>query len=648
MTGTFIVLEGSDGSGKTTQFRLLQARLRALGYDVEVFDFPRYDQDSSHFIRKYLNGDYGRPADVSPYSASLFYALDRFEAAADIRKTLSAGKIVLSDRYVGSNMAHQGSKIDAAAQLRGYFVWNDNLEYRLLGIPRPTISIYLRVPADISYDLMAKRAVRSYTDKVRDGHEADLNHLQKTVKTYDLLCQLFPKDYIAIDCTDNQKILGIAEINDRIWEVVKPLLPASRPHRPKSLTVNINEPVMPAIHAKKTAKRDGLTTKGDKVLIFESRNVSLLALASVIANPVKLEMTPSKDYFTPSSLPANLQKFYKESLEHLSKLQNQLRAGLHKHDNTPNEQILAAVASIRPLASLYNIRILATHQAAGDLIDELALSSLKEARWLGDQLAAAAKNMWPATQALRGHTPPEAVRKIIAEISKNHLPQKIDGASEPVRLLQALPRNEFEILADGIYPFSNLSKSDIENELDSWSYEQKSQALSAIVAKPTLSREICYRLDAICDFLSFQTMRSSSIGYDFSLQPPTPRYGYDMPKIIEDAGLEDTFMECFDESLKLYSTLQSKSSQENASYATLTGHKIRMQFNLKAADLSQALHSGSPKPDTYLKLLEEIQEKVSSAHPIIWASLSKGKENAPILDKPKTRRTRSKKRVRPS
>src|SRR5438309_125915 len=109
-SGIFIVLEGADGSGKATQFRLLAERLRAVGYDVAVFDFPRHDRPSSHFVRSYLNGEYGPAKEVSPYTASLFYALDRFEAAPAIRQALSEGKVVLSNRYVGSNMAHQGAK----------------------------------------------------------------------------------------------------------------------------------------------------------------------------------------------------------------------------------------------------------------------------------------------------------------------------------------------------------------------------------------------------------------------------------------------------------------------------------------------------------------------------------------------------------
>src|SRR5437868_8335619 len=138
--GAFIVIEGSDGSGKSTQFNLLKERLKAIGYDVAVFDFPRYDEQSSYFVRQYLAGAYGPAMAVSAYTASLFYAMDRFAAAKDIRKALRQGKIVLANRYAGSNMAHQGAKFKDPVEQRGFFVWEDNLEFQLLNIPRPDVS----------------------------------------------------------------------------------------------------------------------------------------------------------------------------------------------------------------------------------------------------------------------------------------------------------------------------------------------------------------------------------------------------------------------------------------------------------------------------------------------------------------------------
>src|SRR5690606_22484531 len=114
--GIFIVIEGTDGSGKGTQFKLVTDHLRAKGYNVATFDFPQYDLPSSYFVKKYLNGEYGSADEIGPYTSSLFYALDGYEAAPAIRQALEEGKIVLANRFTGSNMAHQGTKILSAEQ----------------------------------------------------------------------------------------------------------------------------------------------------------------------------------------------------------------------------------------------------------------------------------------------------------------------------------------------------------------------------------------------------------------------------------------------------------------------------------------------------------------------------------------------------
>lgn len=223
--GTFLVIEGTDGSGKGTQFKLLVDRLKSQGYDVAAFDFPQYGEPSSFFVQEYLNGRYGTAEEVGPYTGSLFYALDRYHAAPRIRQALQEGKIVLANRFTGSNMAHQGTKFKHAEERRGYFIWLDNLEFQMLKIPRPHKSFVLRVPAETAQQLVDQKEQREYTDKKRDLHEADLDHLKKSVEVYDDLCQLFPKDFTRIDCVRGNKLMDIESIGDHLWKTIEPLLP---------------------------------------------------------------------------------------------------------------------------------------------------------------------------------------------------------------------------------------------------------------------------------------------------------------------------------------------------------------------------------------------------------------------------------------
>lgn len=222
--GAFIAVEGTDGSGKGTQFKLLVERLEAHGYEVETFDFPQYEQPSSYFVREYLNGSYGSIGEVGPYTASLFYALDRFEAAPRIRKAIEDGKIVLANRYVGSSMAHQGTKFQHAEERRGYFIWLDNLEFEMLRIPRPDFSFVLRVPPETSQKLLRDRAAAG--GRELDIHELDLSHLTRAAEVYEDMCQLFPRDFVRVDCARDGELIDIKTIHEILWQKLGAVIPA--------------------------------------------------------------------------------------------------------------------------------------------------------------------------------------------------------------------------------------------------------------------------------------------------------------------------------------------------------------------------------------------------------------------------------------
>ncbi|MCB0591930.1 MAG: thymidylate kinase, partial [Saprospiraceae bacterium] len=221
--GLFIVIEGTDGSGKSTQYKKLRKHLADSGYEVVDMHFPRYKEDSSYFVRQYLAGKYGSSDDVGPFTGSLFYALDRYQASNEIRNALSEGKIVLCDRFVGSNMAHQGTKFSNAEERRGYFIWLDNIEFITLGIPRPDLNFVLNTPLDIIVRrLNAKKQSSEAIQK--DIHETNENHISKSIEVYKDLCNLFPKDFQRIDSYRGNEKLTVDEIHNLIWEKVTPML----------------------------------------------------------------------------------------------------------------------------------------------------------------------------------------------------------------------------------------------------------------------------------------------------------------------------------------------------------------------------------------------------------------------------------------
>ncbi len=220
--GRFIVIEGVDGSGKTEQFKLLTARLEKGGDKVTRFDFPQYGKPSAYLVEEYLNGKLGTAEEVGPYRASLFYALDRYQASFELRKKLAEGSMVVSNRYVGSNFAHQGGKFNDKGERRKYFEWNYNLEYIILGIPKPDVSIILHVPAAMAQQLVDKKGAREYLSGSKcDIHEADLRHLQNAEEAYLEMASLFPKDFFFIECVEEGKLLTIEAIHAKVWEAVK-------------------------------------------------------------------------------------------------------------------------------------------------------------------------------------------------------------------------------------------------------------------------------------------------------------------------------------------------------------------------------------------------------------------------------------------
>ncbi len=179
MKGTIISIEGTDGAGKHTQQQLLAESLKKKGYEVFEQSFPHYESDSSAPVKMYLGGEFGSSADcLDAYQASVLYAVDRM---CTYKKTLEPhyenGKILLFDRYVQSNFIHHCSKIEDEEEKDEFIKWEEDLEYNLLGIPKPNLIFFIEMPVEKSFEL-AKARVDYKTGRKKDIHEEDPNHLK--------------------------------------------------------------------------------------------------------------------------------------------------------------------------------------------------------------------------------------------------------------------------------------------------------------------------------------------------------------------------------------------------------------------------------------------------------------------------------------
>ena len=223
MIGKFIVIDGTDGSGKATQAEILIKRLEQEGQSVFKTSFPQYGKKSAGLIEEYLNGAFGSAEEVGPYRASVFYACDRYDGSRAIKQALDEGKIVIADRYALSNMAHQGGKIDDASERQKFFAWLENLEFSIFQIPRPDLNLILHVAPEIGQRLVDNKDERVYlNDGKRDLHEADINHLKKAEKIYLELSRL-PETKL-VECVENGEIMTREKIAELVWEEVKTLI----------------------------------------------------------------------------------------------------------------------------------------------------------------------------------------------------------------------------------------------------------------------------------------------------------------------------------------------------------------------------------------------------------------------------------------
>ena len=221
--GKFIVIDGTDGSGKTTQTALLKEWLEYSGLAVETISFPQNDTKSAGLVEEYLEGKYGEAKEVSPYTASVFYAVDRFDASFKIKKYLREGKIVLADRYVTSNLAHQGGKIDNKLDRNTFYDWVRNFEYKLFNIPKPDAVFILHVETEISQSLALMNHEEDWQGKTNDIHEKSVDHLRQAEKIYLELSLIYPEIKV-IKCTRNARIMPKDEISEMLWAQVRPLL----------------------------------------------------------------------------------------------------------------------------------------------------------------------------------------------------------------------------------------------------------------------------------------------------------------------------------------------------------------------------------------------------------------------------------------
>lgn len=455
MTGKLISLESTNYELLEKTARFLTLQLRSEGYAVEHLSFPQRAHTSAHFVNSLERGQYG---EVNPYIAAMFYALDRYEAAATIRGHLAQGSHVICAGYIGTTLASLGAHLSDASTRKGFYLWADSLETGTFGIPRPDTSLVI----------------------------------SEEVATLTELTELFPKDY--------QLVHDPAKVRE-VLSIIQPQVVAK--HRPP--------------------EDDTRTTSW--FTAFKNGNV---------------EPRPTKGNYTPPKLSSNAKKLYIDGLHELAELRNIAAKKL------PGQKELID-SYLMPLGQKVSSNVVGRPQ----------------------------KKMLSTFTALVD----QHISGSYGSVTKNQF-----------KLLHVAPRNELAILSNILLQQTTLSIADIESELSTVSMEAKTRMLQAYLAEldrdmadPAPLNGALVTIAATMSYYDLQKLTSELSTIRFTLQVPSPRWGFEVPKQLE--SISEEVEACFDCSLSLYSQLEAVGALEAAGLVTLIGHNAQCVMSLTGQDV---------------------------------------------------------------
>lgn len=218
------VIEGTDGSGKQTQVERLCKRLEEEGRPYLKVSFPRYENPSSSLVKMYLAGEFGtNPNDVSPYTASVLYAVDRYAAyKQDIEKAIAEDKIIVLDRYTTANMVHQTAKISSEEEKEKFLDWVWDFEMNIMGLPKPSKVFFLKVAPEMVSKLIKNRQNKINGEDKKDIHERDENHLRAAYEAGVYVAEKY--GWHKVECVEAEQMRTIEDIHEEIYKEVEKMI----------------------------------------------------------------------------------------------------------------------------------------------------------------------------------------------------------------------------------------------------------------------------------------------------------------------------------------------------------------------------------------------------------------------------------------
>lgn len=738
--GKYIVLEGPEGVGKTTQLLELTRRLQAAGLPVRTLREPDSQTDLTARAIRQLTQDPRYP--MNTRTEVLLYNAARSQSLQVIQQSIDHGVYCLVDRNYLTTLAVQ---YYGRGDVPDYDTINGIINFAVDGI-EPDLCVVLDAPVD---ELKKRLEGRNAGERFDD---LDAAFLERVRAGY--LWEAKQRDLPVVYANED-----VDKVADKIWDFVSKNL--------STRNANVNTPSEPAsikqIIEQKTLSSDDLPQKSAQPLVKKLENGSYTVteagqqyLESTVTDPTgdvysftdnlspvtisaamarlsrrgddmritildefankvdkdsqllkrvitaygddsvqqlsgvhmvvenasnlltkKLEWGrlaayleqstryiyfDQKDsegkykYFVPQNFKGSVKEQYIEAMDTIfdlySVMVRKLTDYIRSTSTVPETerdvawkgatraQACDAIRPVLPVATKSTVGIFASGQALESLIMHLQSDELLEAQIVGDKLLIEGRKVIPmfleradkpdrggAMIAYRSNT-----HRQVKELTKKYLPDNYAMApSDDVTLVDYWPKNELLLVPDMLYEHSNQPLEQIQSEVNDWPYDRKIEIFKAYMGERLNRRhrpgraleKAHYSWDLVCDYGIFRDLQRHRMVDDLNWQLLTPRYGYEIPKLVEEAGLSEQFEACFDISLKLYSLLQKAGYVLEAQYATLLGHKMRWKitYNARQAFHLHELRTTSQGHPGYRKLVLKMHEKLAEVHPLLAESM---------------------------
>lgn len=741
--GKYIVVEGAEGVGKTTQLAELARRLRAAGLPVRTLREPDSQSDLTARAIRQLTQDPRYP--MNTRTEVLLYNAARAQSLQIIQQSIEHGVICLVDRNYLTTLAIQ---YYGRGDVPEYETINRIINFAIGGV-QPDLCIVLDAPVNVLRSRLQHRTSGerfdnlsdAFLERVRAGYlweakqrglpvifaaeepgavadniwklvsrelairpasrpaAAETTASVKEIIEQKQLPNTAPATAAADGKTAPQALVSksddgryeiteagreylhqaVTDIDGNVYGFTDKLSPitiaaamARLSRRGDDMRVTILDEFAGKIDKDAQLLKRVITAYGDDSvqqlagLHFVVENASNLLtkklewgrLAAYLEQSTRYIYFDQKDrngqyrYYVPEHLKDDLKKQYKQAMDGIfetySKMVRELTEYVRSNSKVPQSerdvawkgatkaQACDAIRGVLPVATKSTVGIFASGQAVESLIMHLLSDELPEARAVGQSLLEQGRKVMPmfleradkperggAAIAYRANT-----AQSVKQLAQEYLPDNYAGAAaEPVTLVDYWPKNELLLVPDMLYEHSNLSLEQLQATVNAWPYDQKLEVFNAYMGERLNRRhrpgraleKAHYSWDLVCDYGIFRDLQRHRMVDDMNWQLLTPRYGYEVPKLVEEAGLTEQYETCFEASLKLYGAMQKAGYPLEAQYATLLGHKLRWKvtYNAREAFHLHELRTSPQGHPGYRKLVLQMHEKLSEVHPLL-------------------------------